>query len=62
MSDERVNVSKDLLDDLSDSVQALTGTTEKMAIQEMSAAEQYKEQIAYTESLRAKIRELEGTE
>lgn len=38
MSDERVNVSKGLLDDLSDSVQALTGTAEKMSIQEMSNA------------------------
>lgn len=38
MSDERVNVSKGLLDDLSDSVQALTGTAEKMSIQEMSDA------------------------
>lgn len=38
MSDERVNVSKDLLDELSDSVQALTGTTENMSIEEMSAA------------------------
>lgn len=38
MSDERVNVSKGLLDDLSDSVQALTGTAGKMSIQEMSNA------------------------
>lgn len=38
MSDERVNISKGLLDDLSDSVQALTGTTENMSIQEMSNA------------------------
>lgn len=38
MSDERVNVSKGLLDKLSDSVQALTGTAEKMSIQEMSNA------------------------
>ncbi len=28
----------------------------------VATAEQYKEQIAYTEKLRAKIRELEGTE
>ncbi len=28
----------------------------------VATAEQYKEQIAYTEELRAKIRELEGTE
>lgn len=38
MSDERVNVSKGLLDKLSDSVQALTGTAEKMSIQDMSSA------------------------
>lgn len=38
MSDERVNVSKGLLDKLSDSVQALTGTAEKMSIQDMSNA------------------------
>lgn len=38
MSDERVNVSKVLLDNLSDSVQALTGTAENMSIQEMSNA------------------------
>lgn len=38
MSDERVNVSKGLLDNLSNSVQALTGTAEKMSIQEMSDA------------------------
>lgn len=38
MSDERVNVSKDLLDNLSNSVQAFTGTAEKMSIQEMSNA------------------------
>lgn len=38
MSDERVNVSKGLLDNLSDSVQALTGTAENMSIQEMSNA------------------------
>lgn len=38
MSNERVNVSKGLLDDLSDSVQALTGTAENMSIQEMSNA------------------------
>lgn len=38
MSDERVNVSKGLLDNLSNSVQALTGTAEKMSIQEMSNA------------------------
>lgn len=38
MSDERVSVSKGLLDDLSDSVQALTGTAENMSIQEMSNA------------------------
>lgn len=38
MSEERVIVSKDLLDNLSDSVQALTGTAENMSIQEMSNA------------------------
>lgn len=38
MSDERVIVSKGLLDNLSNSVQALTGTAEKMSIQEMSDA------------------------
>lgn len=38
MSDERVNVSKGLLDNLSDNVQTLTGTAEKMSIQEMSDA------------------------
>lgn len=38
MSDERVNVSKGLLDNLSNSVQALTGTAEKMSIQDMSNA------------------------
>lgn len=38
MSDKRVNVSKGLLDNLSNSVQALTGTAEKMSIQEMSNA------------------------
>lgn len=38
MSEERVNVSKELLDGLSDSVQELTGTTEPMSIQEMSTA------------------------
>lgn len=38
MSDERVIVSKDLLDNLSDNVQTLTGTAEKMSIQEMSDA------------------------
>lgn len=38
MSDERVNVSKGLLDNLSDSVQALTGTSGNMSIQEMSNA------------------------
>lgn len=38
MSDERVNVSKGLLDNLSNSVQALTGTAENMSIQDMSNA------------------------
>lgn len=38
MSEERVIVSKDLLDNLSDSVQALTGTAENMSIQDMSNA------------------------
>lgn len=38
MSDEKVIVSKGLLDNLSNSVQALTGTAEKMSIQEMSNA------------------------
>lgn len=38
MSDKRVNVSKGLLDNLSNSVQALTGTAENMSIQEMSNA------------------------
>lgn len=38
MSDERVIVSKGLLDNLSDNVQTLTGTTENMSIQEMSNA------------------------
>ena len=38
MSDERVIVSKGLLDNLSDNVQTLTGTAEKMSIQEMSDA------------------------
>lgn len=36
MSDERVNVSKSLLDNLSNSAQALTGTAENMSIQDMS--------------------------
>ena len=38
MSDEKVIVSKGLLDNLSDNVQTLTGTAEKMSIQEMSDA------------------------
>lgn len=38
MSDERVTVNKGLLDNLSNSVQALTGTAEKMSIQDMSNA------------------------
>lgn len=38
MSDERVIVSKGLLDNLSDNVQTLTGTAENMSIQEMSDA------------------------
>ncbi len=38
MSEERVTVNKGLLDNLSDSVQALTGTAENMSIQEMSNA------------------------
>lgn len=38
MSDEKVNITKGLLDNLSDNVQALTGTTENMTIQEMSNA------------------------
>ena len=38
MSEERVLVNKGLLDNLSDSVQALTGTAENMSIQEMSNA------------------------
>lgn len=38
MSDERVIVSKGLLDNLSNSVQALTGTAGKMSIQDMSNA------------------------
>ena len=38
MSDERVIVSKGLLDNLSDNVQALTGTAENMSIQDMSNA------------------------
>lgn len=38
MSDEKVIVSKGLLDNLSDNVQTLTGTTGKMSIQEMSDA------------------------
>lgn len=68
MSDKRVNVSKGLLDNLSDSVQALKqelanydyiGVKIAMGV---ATVEQYKEQIAYTEKLRARIRELEGTE
>lgn len=38
MNDEKVIVSKGLLDNLSDNVQTLTGTAEKMSIQEMSDA------------------------
>lgn len=38
MSDEKVIVSKGLLDNLSDNVQTLTGTAENMSIQEMSNA------------------------
>lgn len=38
MNDERVIVNKGSLDKLSDSIQALTGTAEKMSIQEMSNA------------------------
>lgn len=38
MNDERVIVNKGSLDKLSDSIQALTGTAEKMSIQEMSDA------------------------
>ena len=38
MSDEKVIISKGLLDNLSDNVQTLTGTAEKMSIQDMSNA------------------------
>lgn len=38
MSDEKIIVSKGLLDNLSDNVQTLTGTAGKMSIQEMSDA------------------------
>ena len=38
MNDEKVIVSKGLLDNLSDNVQTLTGTAENMSIQEMSDA------------------------
>lgn len=38
MSDEKVILSKGLLDNLSDSVQSLTGTAGKMSIQDMSNA------------------------
>lgn len=38
MNDEKIIVSKGLLDNLSDNVQTLTGTAEKMSIQEMSNA------------------------
>lgn len=72
MSDERVNVSKGLLDKLSDSVQALTGTAEIMSIQEMSNAVNKKanerfeliETIVLTEEVKAvqRTKEPDGTD
>lgn len=72
MSEERVNVSKNLLDDLSDSVQVLTGTAEKMSIKEMSNAVNAKanegfeliETIVLTEEVSAveRTKEPDGTD
>lgn len=72
MSDEKVIVSKGLLDNLSDNVQTLTGTAEKMSIQEMSDAvgakanERFEliETIVLTEEVRAveRTKEPDGTD
>lgn len=72
MSNERVNVSKGLLDNLSNSVQALTGTAENMSIEEMSNAVSAKadekfeliETIVLTEEVKAveRTKEPNGTD
>lgn len=72
MSDERVIVNKGLLDNLSDNVQTLTGTTENMSIQEMSNAvgakanEKFEliETIVLTEEVKAveRTKEPDGTD
>lgn len=72
MSDERVIISKDLLDNLSDNVQTLTGTAENMSIQEMSdavgakASERFEliDTIVLTEEVQAieRTKEPDGTD